>query len=95
VLRSDVIGSYALSAVASSSAPELQAADNTVQPTVQVTAVPVTNPGTSGTGGSGGGGGGGGTLPAGVLLMLAALAAANARLRRQGTVVAAAKYFAR
>jgi uncharacterized repeat protein (TIGR01451 family) len=93
VLRSDVIGSYAVSAVASSSAPEIQAADNTVQPTVQVTAVPVTNPGTSGNGGSSGGGGG--SLPAGVLWMLAALATASAHLRRQGTVVAAAKYFAR
>jgi hypothetical protein len=93
VLRSDVLGSYVLSAVTSSTAPELQPADNSVQRTVQVNAVPVTNPGTAGGGSSGGGGGG--SLPAGVLALLAALAAACARARRQGTVVAAAKYFAR
>jgi uncharacterized repeat protein (TIGR01451 family) len=91
VLRGDVAGTFTLSAAASSSAPEIQSADNLVQRTVQVNAVPVTNPGTSGGGGSGGGG----SLPAGVLAMLAALATAIARMRRQGAAVAAAKYFAR
>src|SRR5512139_348716 len=91
-LRGDLTGSFTLGAVASASAPEVQAADNSVQRAVQVNAVPTTNPGTSG---SGSGGGGGGSLPAGVIALLAALAAGVARARRQGTAVAAAKYFAR
>jgi hypothetical protein len=91
VLRGDVAGSFSFSAVASSSAPEVQSSDNTAQRTVQVNTVPVTNPGTSG----GSGGGGGGSVPAGALALLAALAAMTARARRQGAAVAAAKYFAR
>jgi Metallo-peptidase family M12/Domain of unknown function DUF11 len=87
VLRGDVAGSFSFSAVASSSAPEVQSSDNTVQRTVQVNAVPVTNPGTSG--------GGGGSVPTGALALLAALAAVASRARRQGAAVAAAKYFAR
>jgi uncharacterized repeat protein (TIGR01451 family) len=89
VLRGDVAGSFSFSAVASSTAPELQSSDNTVQRTVQVNAVPVPNPASSG-----GGSGGGGSVAAGVLALLAALANA-ARRRRQGAAVAAAKYFAR
>jgi hypothetical protein len=94
VLRGDTTGSFTISAVVSSSAPEIQSTDNTVQRTVQVNAVPAVNPGTSGSG-SGGGGGGGGTLPVGALALLAAMAGAVARARRQGTAVAAAKYRAR
>jgi len=78
VLRGDAIGSFTISAVASSSAPEIQSTDNAVQGTVQVNAVPVANPGTSG----GGSGGGGGVLPAGVLALLAAMAGAASRARR-------------
>jgi uncharacterized repeat protein (TIGR01451 family) len=92
VLRGDVAGSFTFSAVASSSAPEIQASDNTSQPALQVNAVPVPNPGT-GPGASGGGGGG--SLPWSALALLAALATASARNRLQGTAVAAAKYFAR
>jgi hypothetical protein len=92
VLRGDTTGSFAMGAVASSSAPEIQPSDDSVQRSVQVNAVPVANTGGSSGGGSGGGGG---ALPAGALALLAAMAAAAARARRQGTVVAAAKYFAR
>jgi hypothetical protein len=90
VLRADAIGSSTISAVASSSAPEMQSTDNAVQGTVQVNAVPVANTGTTGSGS-----GGGGTLPSGVLALLAAMAGAASRARRQGAVVAAAKYRAR
>jgi hypothetical protein len=109
VLRGDATGSFTLGAVVSSTAPEIQSADNGVQRTVQVNAVPVANTGGSGSGGSGGGGG---TLPAAALALLAAMATAASRARRQGlaagalrqpaepaapqgSAVAAAKYFAR
>lgn len=103
-LRGDATGSFTLGAVASASAPEILPADNAVQRSLQVNAVPVPNPGTSG---GGSGGGGGGSLPAAALVLLAGLAAARARrqvraagaLREpaapQGTAVAAAKYRAR
>lgn len=91
VLRGDATGSFTVNAVASSSAPEIQPSDNSVQRALQVNAVPVANPGTSGGGGSGGGG----ALPAGALALLAAMAAAASRARRQATAVAAAKYRAR
>jgi uncharacterized repeat protein (TIGR01451 family) len=92
VLRGDVAGAFTFSAVASSSSPEIQSSDNTVQSTLQVNAVPVPNPG---TGGGGSGGGGGGSLPWTVLALLAALATTVSRGRLQGTAVAAAKYFPR
>lgn len=82
VLRGDVAGSFDISAAASSSAPEIQPSDNSVQRTLQVNAVPSTNPGTgASTGGSGGGGGG--SLPAAPLLLLVAMRAAVFRARRR------------
>jgi hypothetical protein len=91
VLRGDATGNFTLGAVASSSAPEIQPADDSVQRGLQVSVVPAANAGASGNGGSGGGG----TLPAAALALLAAMAGAASRARRQGTAVAAAKYFAR
>lgn len=90
VLRGAAAGDLTLSAVASSSAPEVLASDNTARATVQVAAVPPANSGTTG-----GGGGGGGSLPVAALAALAAMSARAARARRQGAAVAAAKYFAR
>ena len=73
VLRGDISGSFNLGAVASSSAPEIQPNDNTVQRTLQVNAVPVPNPGTGG----GSGGGGGGSLSAGLLALLSVMSASD------------------
>lgn len=94
-LRGETTGSYTVNLAASSSAPELQAADNASAIAVQVNPVPVANPGTSGGTQVGSGGGGGGSLPVGAVMLLALLAAGVARARRQDAAVAAAKYFAR
>jgi uncharacterized repeat protein (TIGR01451 family) len=86
-LRADATGSLAISSEASSSAPELQGANNLLQQTLAVNAVtPPSGSGSSGGGagsGGGGGGGGGGSLSGLALGALAALATLRAARRQR------------
>lgn len=84
-LRADTPGSVTIGSQASASTPEVQPADNQLQQTVTVNAVPA--PAGPGSSGGGSGGGGGGALSGLSLGVLGALCALHA-VRRQRAAAA-------